>query len=175
MDNQNRNSTIFDEDTLIALYEDHSDLIYRYAYRYLSQEDLAEECVSDVFTRFLERVTTKKALNGNIKAYLYRMAHNWIVDYYRKRKPDEYLEAESVPSNKSNPELHFSEKQRRERLRKALLNLPDDQRSVVELHVLEQWPHEKVAEVLGKTVEASRALQYRALRNLRQIIDGRWM
>jgi RNA polymerase sigma-70 factor (ECF subfamily) len=125
-----------------------------------------------VFTRYLQRLQNGFHLNGNSKAYLYRIAHNWIVDYYRKRKPDENLTQEPLPDPKSNPEVLVNNTQIHEKLRNVLLNLPEDQRMVIELRVMEEWSHEDVAEYLGKTVEASRALQYRALKNLRQLLDS---
>jgi DNA-directed RNA polymerase specialized sigma24 family protein len=41
---------------------------------------------------------------------------------------------------------------------------------VIELRFIEEWSHDKVAEILGKTVDATRALQYRALTSLRQLL-----
>jgi RNA polymerase sigma factor (sigma-70 family) len=60
-----------------------------------------------------------------------------------------------------------------EQLRKALFQLPYDQRMVIELRFMEDWSHDQVAEHLGKTVDATRALQYRALVTLRQTVIGR--
>ena len=162
----------FDKEELVKLYEENNDALYRYAFRYLSDQDLAEECVSEVFTRYLHMLRNGKKPDGNISAYLYRIAHNWVVDYYRKRKPDENLGNEILVDHKSNPEMHFSKDQVRDQLRKALLKLPEEQRRVIELHILEAWSHEEVAQHLGKTVEASRALQYRGLRKLRKSIDS---
>ena len=175
MDVQSQAPHIFDEETLIALYDDHSDSIYRYAFRSLGEANLAEDCVADVFTRFLERVATGKALTGNLRAYLYRVAHNWIVDYYRQEKPEADLEAQPLPARNANPEKRLSEKENQAHLRQALLALPEDQRLVIELRVMEKWPYEAVADVLGKSVEASRALQYRALKKLRQSFNLQWM
>jgi len=52
------------------------------------------------------------------------------------------------------------------------MSLPSEQRRVIELRFLEEWSHEAVAAELGKTVEATRALQHRALTNLRRILMG---
>lgn len=161
-----------DKESLIKLYEENNEALYRYAYRYLSDTDLAEECVSEVFTRYLQALQSGKTPNGNTKAYLYRIAHNRIVDYYRKRKPVKNIGQDVLPDQKSNPELLFSKKQIKERLRKALLKLPEEQRMVIELRVMEEWSHTDVAEYLGKTVEASRAMQYRATKRLRKTLDG---
>ena len=56
----------------------------------------------------------------------------------------------------------------RERVRKAIMQLPFEQQRVIELRFLEELSHEEVAAILGKSVEATRALQYRALSALRQ-------
>jgi RNA polymerase sigma factor (sigma-70 family) len=73
-----------------------------------------------------------------------------------------------MPDPRPNPEKQVSTNERQSQLREALLELPEDQRLAVELHIMEDWPHEKVAAFLGKSVEASRALQYRALQTLRK-------
>ena len=169
MKTKNREKTKLDRQAIIDLYEAHNEALYRYAYRYLSDPDLAEECVSEVFTSFLQRIRDGKPPSGNLRAYLYRIAHNWIVDHYRKRK-DESLSLDPMPDPRPNPEKQVSTDEGHEKLRQALLELPEDQRLAVELHIMEDWPHEKVAEFLGKSVEASRALQYRALQNLRKSI-----
>jgi len=171
MDNQYGELMKVSEKTLIKLYKDHNDMLYRYAFRYLSRDYLAEECVSDVFIRFLQKVKKEGFPKGNITAYLYRIAHNWIVDYYRKRKPDELIEPGEIMDPNPSPEMRVFRTERVEKLQKALLSLPEEQRIVVDLHIMESWSHEKVANYLGKTVEASRALKYRALKNLRNIIE----
>jgi RNA polymerase sigma-70 factor (ECF subfamily) len=58
-----------------------------------------------------------------------------------------------------------------QRLRSALQRLPSDQRQVVELRFLEDWSHEQVAAALGKTEEATRALQYRAMNALKRLLS----
>jgi RNA polymerase sigma-70 factor (ECF subfamily) len=166
----------FDKETLVKLYEENNEALYRYAYRYLSDQDLAEECVSEVFTRYLQVLKDGKNPTDNTKAYLYRIAHNWVVDHYRKRKPEENIGEDPIPDRMSNPEMQFSKAQIHEKLRRALLKLPEQQRRVIELHILEEWSHEEIAEQLGKTIEASRALQYRGLLRLRKTLDeiGMW-
>lgn len=168
---ENRKKQV-DKEELVMLYEENNDALYRYAFRYLRDQDLAEECVSEVFTRYLHTLINGNEPKGNSRAYLYRIAHNWVVDYYRKNKPDENIRNEILVDHKSNPEMHFSKNQVRNQLRNALLKLPEEQRMVIELHILEAWSHEEVAQHLGKTVEASRALQYRGLRKLRKTIDS---
>ena len=162
-----------DRQALIQIYRDHSPGMYRYAYRMLGDQGLAEDCVSDTFTRYLQLLRNGRQLEGNLQAYLYRMAHNWVVDYYRKHKPTHSLESDTHPDPDGNPEANVHERQETEALRTALAHLPHDQRMVIELRFIEESSHDKVAEILGKTVDATRALQYRALTSLRQLLKER--
>lgn len=162
-----------DRQALIQVYRDHSPGMYRYAYRMLGDQGLAEDCVSDTFTRYIQLLRNGRQLEGNLQAYLYRMAHNWVVDYYRKHHPTETLESDAHPTPDGNPEADVGERQDTEALRAALARLPHEQRMVIELRFIEEWSHEKVAEILGKSVDATRALQYRALESLRQLLKER--
>jgi RNA polymerase sigma-70 factor (ECF subfamily) len=156
---------------LVGIYEQHSPGLYRYAYRLLGDRHLAEECVSETFSRFLQSVRNGRWPDQNVQGYLYRMAHNWATDQYRKRTLETVeLDAELHSDPHGNPAHQLAEGVERERVRKALMALPEDQRKVVVLRLMEQWSHEDVANALGKTVEATRALQHRALTALRRIL-----
>lgn len=161
----------FTKQSLTGMYEEHSPGIFRYAYRMLGDQDQAEECVSETFSRFLQAVKRGKGPSENVQAYLYRIAHNWITDQYRNHQPETVsLETEWIADESQNPAKVVAEKLESDTLRSAVLQLPDDQRKVILLRVLEHMPHEQVAEILGKTAEATRALQYRALAALRRIL-----
>ncbi len=81
------NAIIFDKQSLVAIYEQHSPGIFRYAYRLLGDRELSEECVSETFSRFLQAVRNGRGPNENVQGYLYRVAHNWVTDHYRHRPP----------------------------------------------------------------------------------------
>jgi RNA polymerase sigma-70 factor (ECF subfamily) len=159
-----------DRQALLQIYQDHSPGMYRYAYRMLGDQALAEDCVSDTFTRYLQLLRNGRQLDGNLQAYLYRMAHNWVVDSYRKQTPTQSLESDLHPAPDGNPEQDLHQQQDQQALRAALARLPYDQRMVIELRFIEDWSHDKVARTLGKTVDATRALQYRALESLRRLL-----
>lgn len=165
---QENNSTQMDRDCLRSLFEENNAGMYRYAYRLLGNRELAEECVSETFTRFLKVVQRGKKLDGNLKAYLYHMAHNWIVDHYRKEKPEDSLLDHNLSDPGEQAEHHILTKQQQEKLRKALIKLPEEQRMVITLRFLEEWSHDRVAEFLEKSIESTRALQYRALLKMRK-------
>lgn len=161
----------FSREELIRIYEDNNDGLYRYAVRLLNNEDLAEDCVAETFSRFLQIVRRGGGPKENIRAYLYRMAHNWITDHYRRQPVFPIPFGDHIPEQDS-PETAAEVFQalERERVRAALLRLPADQQQVIHLRFLEDWSHAEIAGLLGKTIEATRSLQYRALANLRQLL-----
>jgi RNA polymerase sigma-70 factor (ECF subfamily) len=75
----------FSKQDLVGIYEEHSPGIYRYSVRLLGDRDLAEDCVSETFSRFLHAVRQGGGPRDNLRAYLYRVAHNWITDHYRRQ------------------------------------------------------------------------------------------
>lgn len=164
--------THYDQGELVEIYENHSPEIFRYAYRLAGDSAVAEECVSETFGRFLHGLRQDRGPIHNVRAYLFRIAHNYIVDHYRQSPAEADIHAvERVPDQKSNPARVLAENRDRERIRKALRQLTPEQQMVVQLRFLEEWSHEEVAELLGKTSEASRALQYRALAALKALLE----
>lgn len=166
----NKSGVVVDKQALVEIYEHHSPEIFRYAYRMLDDKDLAEDCVADTFLRLLIAIRGG-ILPENIRAYLYRIAHNWVVDQYRRRQS---LETPLEENLHTDPDGNLSnlvaQNLDRQRMRSALLQLPVEQRQVIELRFVENWSHNEVAVAVGKTVEATRALQHRAVEALRQIL-----
>jgi RNA polymerase sigma-70 factor (ECF subfamily) len=154
---------------LVEIYQEFSPRLFAYAYRLLGDSQLAEDCVSETFSRFLKVIQRGVGPNDNLKAYLYRISHNWIMDHYRNRVPEqENLEIGDLQSSSGNPEAMVSQELERQKVREALLNLPENQRQVIMLRFYEDWSHSETASALGKSEEATRALQYRALDGLRK-------
>jgi len=160
-----------DKQDLVEIYEKLSPALYRYAVRLLGNRDIAEDCVSETFSRFLQAVRSGGGPKENVQAYLYRSAHNWITDYYRRtREATQPLDTEEPIDMSANPSRVVADEHERQRVRKALLRLPPDQQQVIALRFLDEMAHEDVAVILDKTVEATRALQYRALTTLRHLL-----
>lgn len=158
-----------DQSNLIEIYEQYSPKLFRYAVRLLDDADVAEECVAETFSRFLQALKKGGGPQNNLQAYLYRVAHNWINDYYRSR-PLEELEPELEDDKLESPLNVVAENQQREIVRKALFHLTPEQRQVITLRFYEEWPHEEISALIGKTPQATRALQHRALDALRRML-----
>lgn len=161
----------YNRQELIDVYEQYNQELYRYAFRLLGEKCLAEDCVAETFSRYLRVVRAGRGPSENIRAYLYRMVHNWATDHYRRNPlPSPELDLEMHADSESNPVHLVTQQAEREQIRAALMQLPLDQCRVIELRFLEGWSHEEVADALGKSVEATRALQHRALAVLRRLL-----
>lgn len=159
------------KEDLIAIYEENNPGIYRYAVRLLGDSNLAEDCVSETFSRFLGVIQRGGGPRENIRAYLYRVAHNWVTDYYRRQPLPELEIEEHEPIEPGiNPAVEVSDILERERVRAAILRLPAEQQQIIQLRFLENWSHEEVAQVLGKSTDATRSMQYRAIGSLRRML-----
>jgi RNA polymerase sigma-70 factor, ECF subfamily len=165
----NKAGVALDKKKLVEIYDRYSPEIFRYAYRLLEDKDLAEDCVADTFLRLLIAVRGG-IVPENLRAYLYRISHNWIVDFYRRRPPQTFLQENFHGDPAGNPPSEFPGESDHQRIRSALLRLPAEQRQVIELRFVESWSHSEVAAAIGKTVEATRALQHRAVEALRQLL-----
>jgi RNA polymerase sigma-70 factor (ECF subfamily) len=161
----------FDNQTLAQIYDTYSPGLYRYSMRMLSDQDLAEECVAETFSRFLQALQAKRSPRSYLQAYLYRVAHNWIVDHYRQEPKEPVELTEEHRDEYANPEADTSRHLRQEGLRMALRKLTPDQLQVIALKYLDGWKNEEIARSLKKPVGAVKSLQHRALATLQRILN----
>lgn len=163
----------WDKDALAEAYDQYAPAMYRYAYRLTGRAETAQEIVSDTFCRLLVALKNGGGPKQHLSAWLYRVAHNLVVDFYR-RQPAQSPEALDDVAEVAVPGLHEERILRREeaeRVRNVLRLLTPLQQQVVALRFLEGLDNEEVAECVGRTVGAVKALQHRALNSLRRILE----
>jgi len=161
----------FNSGTLAEIYDGYNQGIYRYAMRLLGDDALAEDCVAETFSRFLKALRNGAGPSKHLQAYLYRIAHNWVTDHYRRNEPSQLDldETENIGSA-FRTDIHVEDQLERDQVRLALRALTPDQRAVITLRFLEGLENEEVAEVIQKPVNAVKALQHRGLKMLRRIL-----
>jgi len=156
---------------LAAIYDAHNEALYRYALRLLGDVLLAEDCVSETFTRFLNALSNGKGPRNYLQAYLFRIAHNWITDFYRRAAPETSdIDDEFGLAAEHDPEKTALENMQMRRTREALQALTPDQRAVISLKYYEGWTNAEVAAMLDKPVGAVKSLQHRAVAALKRIL-----
>ena len=157
-----------DTRALAEIYDLYSPRLYRYAVRLLGDDCAAEDCVAETFSRFLQALRSARGPRDYLQAYLFRTAHNFIVDHYRHQKPEDQLDAEMTGSE--NTEKTAGANIRQQLVRAALLELTEDQQQVIALKFLEGWENEEIARAVNKPVGAVKSLQHRALAHLQKIL-----
>jgi RNA polymerase sigma-70 factor (ECF subfamily) len=159
-----------DRAALTELYDRHNNGIYYYSLRLLGDPASAEDCAADTFARLLSALSDGRGPTDNIRAYLYRTAHNWIVDYYR-RTPTLPLDADAELVQPDDDLCDLAEKEMmRSSVRRAMRLLTPEQQQVVALRFIEGWELNEIALCLRKPVGAVKALQHRAVMALRRLL-----
>jgi RNA polymerase sigma-70 factor, ECF subfamily len=157
-----------DQEMFGQLYDAYIERIYRYIYFRVADEELAEDITSQVFLKVWEKLGTYQVGQSPFMAWLYRIAHNAVIDYYRTKKV-------SIPLDEANPvEIsHADETDERldlqvksQQLREALHGLTQEQQQVLVLKFVSGLSTSEIAEQLGKQQGAVRALQMRGLQAL---------
>lgn len=162
----------FESRALAQIYDLYSPELYRYAVRFLGDPSLAEDCVADTFSRFLKVLHARRGPKEFLRAYLYRIAHNWVVDFYR-RMPDLVELKDAHLEDEKNPEQEASLRINQAQVREAISQLTPDQQQVIMLKYLEGWENKEVSRILKKPVGAVKSLQHRALASLQRILSGK--
>lgn len=162
----------YDSVALGTLYDRYSNRIYNYIYRRVGDAHLAEDLTAAVFTKMLEAIRSAKPWRTSFSGWLYRIAHNCVVDHYRSwRKDSELPLEERLVADRGDPVSALDKTLTKEHLRAAIGHLTDDQTNVVWLKFVEGLSNAEVAEILGKTEGAVKSLQHRALDALRRLLE----
>ena len=147
--------------------------MYGYIYRRVGDAALAEDLTAELFERVLRAIQNERAWRASPLAWLYRIAHNLVVDHYRRQpaEPPLALEAGLVAGEGDDPQDAVEGALGREWLQKALHHLTPDQQQVLALRYGEGLTARETAQVLRKTTGAVEALQRRALAALRRLLE----
>lgn len=163
----------WDEAALTEIYDTYAPKIFRYVYRRTGDNDVAHDLTADTFHRFLDALKREAGPTEHLSGWLYRVAHNLVVDFYRREPDDPPALLEDVdPAVPATQGEHLAREQRAARARAALTMLTPLQQQVVTLRFLEEMSLREVAQVLDRTVGSVKALQHRAIDNLQRILEA---
>ena len=157
-----------------VLYERHVGRIYTYIYYRTGNQQDAEDLTARTFHKALDHIKRYNNRGAPFSAWLYRIAHNLVIDYYRRRgrTTQVSLDDMSILQSKSESTENAAERSlAADHLRMAINQLTEEQAQVITLRFLESMSITEVADNMGKTEGAIKALQYRAVSSLRRIME----
>lgn len=163
----------YDGDALIGIFDQYSPVLYRYSLRLCSDPIVADQIVGDVFSRFLEQVANGKGPRENLRAYLFQSAYNAIIDRAREEQRTAPLDiADSFLEDEKSLPTQVEDNMLLEELQVAInKDLTEEQQHIIILRYQEEFSLQETAEIVGKTVNAVKALQNRAVKRLRQVMN----
>ncbi len=167
-----------DRSSFNELFEIYFDRIYRYIGFRVSEEDV-EDLTGDVFLKFVENIHKYKFIRGaSFSAWIFRIAHNRVIDFYRKKKDilgigfdeDEDFWAVLPDEKELKPNEKVLVLDREKEIREVLAKLPVSYREILELKFLEDFSNREISEITGKNEGNIRIIQLRALREMRKYV-----
>ncbi|MCQ2770204.1 MAG: sigma-70 family RNA polymerase sigma factor [Clostridia bacterium] len=152
------------------IYLDYHKKVLGYIYNKVNNNDLAEDLTSDVFIKVYEKLDGFDASKSSMSTWIYTIARNTLIDYYRTRKvseeiPETLVSDESVDGSLINKETL-------EELNKALQSLDERERMVVVMRYYGNKSLKEIAEHLGISYAYVKVIQNKALTQMKTLLKG---
>jgi RNA polymerase sigma-70 factor (ECF subfamily) len=143
-------------------------MVYRFIYAKVNHSEDAEDLASEVCVRVVKELSRVK---GSFIGWVFKISGNMVIDYYRRRdvrsRHESEMQHEEIAEGGSSPDRAVMHSE----IRQLLPMLTDEQQQVITLKFLEGFTTEEIAKALDKPPGAIRALQFRALSSLRNMVD----
>ena len=152
------------------VYRLYFDRVYRFLLGLSGNHHIADELTQETFFRAMQRLNIYTE-QGHLHTWLCTIAKNLWLNECRKRKFEAALDTD-LPDTSPAPEESLAEKERRRALRRAILELPEDYRDVVLLHIYAELPLKEIAFQKGKSESWGKVTFYRAKQLLNRRLEG---
>jgi len=162
-----------DPAALTQLYEENFDKIYRYIVLKIGDRTEAEDMTQQVFLNALKSISSFRWKGMPFSAWLFRIAHNQVVDYFRKKSKHATVPLdESLAAGDSDPGQVAERKVEIEQLSRATRGLTKAQQEVISLRFAGELSIAEVARAMGRSEGAVKALQHSAIVSLRRVLSA---
>jgi RNA polymerase sigma-70 factor (ECF subfamily) len=159
------------EGAIGAIYDRYALEIYRYLYRLVGDAWAAEDLTSEVFLKLLHTAGTSKGPCTNLPGWLYRVARNLAMDWFRAQAKVASGELCEEISGDYEPFIaRVARREQHTQLGEAIHKLTADQQQVILLRFGEGFEIKTVGRIMGKSEGAIKVLQYRAIQRLKSLL-----
>jgi len=165
-----------DPQAFALLYERYVDRIYTYMYYRVQSKETAEDLTAATFEKALEAIPRYEVGGAPFEAWLYRIAHNIVANWYRAmshRKSVPLEEVQSLHQESHLPEDEVLAAEMKDELLRLIRHMPSEWQEVLILRFAEGKRHAEIGRILGKSETAVKSIYYRTLKSLRSAFRER--
>ena len=168
-----------DESALASLIERHQSKIYGFIYSKINDRDLSDDIFQDTFIKVIKTLKSQSYNEeGKFLPWVMRIAHNLVIDYFRKnkkmpmlRETEEFSIFSIMSDDVPNIEKQMITLQIENDLQKLIQELPDDQKEVLIMRMYQDLSFKEIADLTGVSINTALGRMRYALLNLRKIIE----
>lgn len=154
------------------IYDQCVNKIYRFVFLKVNSEEIAQDLCSETFLKGWESYKNNPNIE-NPSAFLYRIARNLVIDYYRQKGRTQFVSSEITPLADPNPGIEeraiFDSDLNQVKI--VLADLKEDYQNVIIWHYLDDLPMPEVAKMMNKSEDTARVTLHRALKALKDEIN----
>jgi len=159
------------------LYRRYVDKIYNYIYYRTGSVKDAEDLTGRVFFKAMSHIKGYKHMGLPFSAWLYRIAHNLVANYYRDRSKKteislDNIPGQSLPQRDPQPETRVVRNQEVEGLLETIRGLADNRQELIILKFVDQLSNKEIGQIMRKSEGAIKSLYHRTLLELREKMDS---
>jgi len=161
-----------DEQAFAQFYNTYQGKIYRFVYFKVSNEEKAQDLTNEVFMKAFNYIKDDDAHEiDNFQAFIFKTAHNLVIDFYRTRKQNVSLDAISEIASKEDISQKIDDKLDVEKVAKAIKQLPDDYREIIILRFVDGLSFNEISHSTGKSLGSCRMLAHRGIKKIKEITE----
>lgn len=150
------------------LYEKYVKKIYNFIYYRTFHKETAEDLTSKVFIKALENINKFNPQKGKFSSWLYQVARNIVIDYYRSQKQElNFEEFWGIASNQ-NLSASLDQKQAIEEIKTYLQKLDSLQRDIVIMRLWDELSYKEISQIIGKSEAACKMCFSRVMQSMRK-------
>ena len=163
-----------------SLLERHKDRIFAYIYHAVKNEELADDIFQDTFVKAIMTIKQGRYVeNGHFPAWLTRIAHNLIIDYYRQVRAENMQSTDDDDANILNRkelsdctiEDNIITTQIHDDVRRLVKALPDSQREVLVMRYYKNMSFKEIADTTGVSINTALGRMRYAILNMRRLAE----
>jgi len=156
-----------DKDAFSVLYQKYIEKIYKFVFYKTMHKETAEDLTSTVFFKALDKIETFEGKKAKFQTWLYNIARNTVIDYYRTKKPNVDVEDFWGIADENHLETTIDSNLKIEEVKKYLQTLNPEQREIVILRIWEGLSYKEISEIVGKSENACKVTFSRTVSKLK--------